>query len=63
MNSILAHLVSTLITQLAPDVARIVTKAVLDVVEKVIVESPNKVDDKLLPLVRAIRETYDLEHG
>lgn len=63
MNSLLAHLVSTLITQLAPDVARIVAKAVLDIAERLIVESPNKIDDALLPLIRAIRETYDLSHS
>lgn len=63
MNSILATLVSTLITQLAPDVARIVAKAVLDIAERVIIESPNKIDDKLLPLIDAIRETYALEQG
>ena len=63
MNSILATLVSTLITQLAPDVARIVAKAVLDIAERVIIESPNKIDDRLLPLIGAIRETYALEQG
>lgn len=62
MNLVLSQLVSVLITQLAPNIAKLVVSAILDVVEQAIKDTNTKTDDAiLLPLVRAIRETYDLE--
>ncbi|NVZ08024.1 hypothetical protein HW932_01960 [Allochromatium humboldtianum] len=62
MNVLLSQLVGTLITQLAPNVARAAVKAILDVVEQAILDSQTKTDDAiLLPIIRAIRETYELE--
>lgn len=62
MNLVLSQLVSVLITQLAPSVAKLVVAAILDVVEQAIKDTNTKTDDAiLLPLLRAIRETYELE--
>ena len=62
MKLLIAQLVSTLISQLAPNVARLAVEAILDVVEKAIKDSKTKTDDAiLLPLIRTIRETYELE--
>ena len=62
MNLVLSQLVSVLITQLAPNVAKLVVAAILDVVEQAIKDTNTKTDDAiLLPLLRAIRETYELE--
>ena len=64
MNTLLSHLVATLITQLAPNVAKLAVAAILDVVERAISDTKTKTDDAiLLPLIRAIRETYELERG
>ena len=64
MNTVLSSLVSVLITQLAPNVAKLVVAAILDVVERAVEDTNTKTDDAIiLPLIRAIRETYELERG
>lgn len=64
MNTVLSSLVSALITQLAPNVAKLVVAAILDVVERAVEDTNTKTDDAIiLPLIRAIRETYELERG
>ena len=62
MNVLISQLISVLITQLAPNVAKLAVAAILDVVEQAIKDTNTKTDDAiLLPLIRAIRETYELE--
>lgn len=62
MNTLISPLITALITHLAPNLARVVVEAILDVVEAAIRDSKTKTDDAvLLPIIRAIRETYTLE--
>lgn len=62
MNTLIAHLITALITQLAPDLARIAVKAIIDIVESAIEDSETKTDDAILiPVIRAIRATYELD--
>ncbi|AHF05505.1 hypothetical protein MARPU_09515 [Marichromatium purpuratum 984] len=62
MNLLISQLITALMTHLAPNVAKLAVRAVLDVVEQAIKDSNTKTDDAiLLPIVRAIRETYELE--
>ncbi len=62
MNLILSNLVTSLILSLAPNIARLAVDAILDVVEQAIADSDTKTDDAILiPVIRAIRETYQLD--
>lgn len=62
MNTMISSLVSLLLSQLAPNVARAAVKAILDVVEQAVLDTETKLDDAIvLPIIRTIRETYELE--
>ncbi|MCK7461118.1 MAG: hypothetical protein MZU84_03175 [Sphingobacterium sp.] len=62
MNLLISQLITALITHLAPNVARLAVTAILDVVERAIKDSETKTDDAILiPVIRAIRETYNIE--
>jgi hypothetical protein len=62
MNLILSNLVTSLILSLAPNIAKLAIEAILDVVEQAIADSDTKTDDAILiPVIRAIRETYALD--
>lgn len=62
MNLLISQLITALITHLAPGVAKLAVEAILDVVERAIEDSSTKTDDAILiPVLRAIRETYDIE--
>jgi hypothetical protein len=62
MNLILSNLITSLILSLAPNIAKLAVEAILDVVEAAIRDSDTKTDDAILiPVIRAIRETYQLD--
>jgi hypothetical protein len=62
MNLILSNLITSLILSLAPNIAKLAVEAILDVVEAAIRDSATKTDDAILiPVIRAIRETYQLD--
>ena len=64
MNLIISNLITSLILSLAPNIAKLAVEAILDVVEKAIADSDTKTDDAiLLPVIQAIRETYQLERS
>lgn len=62
MNLLISQLVAVLLTHVAPNVARLVVEAILDVVERAIKDSATPTDDAiLLPVIRTIRDTYHLK--
>ena len=62
MNLLISQLITALITHLAPNIARLAVEALLNVVENAILDSNTKTDDAiLLPVIAAIRDTYQLE--
>jgi hypothetical protein len=62
MNFLISQLLTALIVNLAPNITRLVVEAILDVVESAIRDSATPTDDAvLLPVIRAIRETYQLD--
>ena len=61
MNFLLANLITQLLAYITPNLARLVAEAVLSVIERAIKDSETQTDDeKLLPILRAIREAIDL---
>lgn len=62
MNLLISQLITALITHVAPNIARLAVEALLDVVENAILDSSTKTDDAILiPVINAIRDTYQLE--
>lgn len=62
MNLLLSQLITALITHVTPNIARLAVEALLDVVENAILDSNTKTDDAILiPVINAIRDTYQLE--
>ena len=63
MNFLLANLITQLLAYITPNLARLVAEAVLSVIERAIKDSGTQTDDeKLLPILRAIREAIDLDN-
>ena len=61
MNFLLANLITQLLAYITPNLARLVAEAVLSVIERAIKDSETQTDDeKLLPILHAIREAIDL---
>jgi hypothetical protein len=61
MLKVLTYLVPALLKFLKPDVLKKAVDAMLDAVEDSVEASANKVDDMLvLPLVKVIRETFNI---
>ena len=62
MNFLLANLITQLLAYITPNLARLVAEAVLSVIERAIKDSETQTDDeKLLPILRGIREAIDLD--
>lgn len=62
MNFLISQLITALIMHVGPSVAQMAVDALLEVVERAISDSNTKTDDAiLLPVIRAIRDTYKLD--
>ena len=61
MNFLLANLITQLLAYITPNLARLVAEGVISVIERAIKDSETQTDDeKLLPIIHAIREAIDL---
>ena len=61
MTKLLIQAVFGLLDQmLSKENMKLVADKVLDVIEDVIVDSENTIDDKLLPYIQRIRDTFDI---
>ena len=61
MNALLMNLVQMLLKLVKPELLKKGVDALLDVIEKAVENSPNKVDDAIvLPLCKLIRSTFDV---
>ncbi len=61
MLKLLTYLLPALLKALKPEMLQSVVDTLLDKVEKLVEESPNKIDDLIvLPLVKIIRDTFNI---
>jgi len=57
---LLAALMTALFKLLSPENMKAFVDAGLDAIEDYIASTPNKVDDRLLPLIGVIRKTFNI---
>lgn len=58
--TLITMLIKSLLALVTPELLKTMVDAMLDVVEDYVENSPNKVDDAILPVVKMIRMTFDI---
>ena len=61
-NAIIVKLIEMLLKLLTPEMLRMVADKILDFVEEKVEDTGTTIDDKLvLPIIKMIRDTFDIE--